>query len=74
MFASWQRADANNSRLTSDDATTNTFSLGYTYSLSKRTAIYGLASYQQLCVPEGREVHGRQRGLAARVLTRRSCR
>lgn len=45
MFASWQRADANNSRLTSDDATTNTFSLGYTYSLSKRTAIYGLASY-----------------------------
>ncbi|CAM4153071.1 porin [Bordetella tumulicola] len=45
IWASWQRADVNNSRLTGDDATSNTFSLGYTYDLSKRTNLYAMGSY-----------------------------
>lgn len=45
IWASWQRADVNNSRLAGDDATSNTYSLGYTYDLSKRTNLYALASY-----------------------------
>jgi len=45
VFASWQRADAKNDRLTGDDATTNIYSLGYTYDLSKRTNLYAYASY-----------------------------
>ncbi|CAP40796.1 porin [Bordetella petrii] len=45
IWASWQRADINNSRLAGDDATSNTFSLGYTYDLSKRTNLYAMGSY-----------------------------
>ena len=45
VFASWQRADAKNDRLTGDDATTNIYSVGYTYDLSKRTNLYTYASY-----------------------------
>ncbi|CAB3709836.1 Outer membrane porin protein [Achromobacter deleyi] len=45
ILASWQRADANNTALTGDDATMNIYSLGYTYNLSKRTNLYALASY-----------------------------
>ncbi|WP_241065354.1 porin, partial [Achromobacter insuavis] len=45
ILASWQRADANNTKLTGDDATMNIFSLGYTYNLSKRTNLYALGSY-----------------------------
>ncbi len=45
MFGSWSRADANNKTLTGDDATSDTFSLGYTYNLSKRTDLYALGSY-----------------------------
>ncbi len=44
-FASWQRADANNKQLTGGDATSNTYSLGYNYNLSKRTDLYAVASY-----------------------------
>jgi predicted porin len=44
-FASWQRADANNKLLTGGDATSNTYSLGYNYNLSKRTDLYAVASY-----------------------------
>ncbi len=44
-FASWQRADANNTALTGGDATSNTYSLGYNYNLSKRTDLYAVASY-----------------------------
>ncbi|MFY2843033.1 porin, partial [Achromobacter ruhlandii] len=45
ILASWQRADANNTSLTGDDATMNIYSLGYTYNLSKRTNLYALGSY-----------------------------
>ncbi|MGB3818364.1 porin [Achromobacter pulmonis] len=45
LMVSWQRADANNTSLTGDDATMNIYSLGYTYNLSKRTNLYALASY-----------------------------
>ncbi|MFY2843031.1 porin, partial [Achromobacter ruhlandii] len=45
IMASWQRADANNTSLTGDDATMNIYSLGYTYNLSKRTNLYALGSY-----------------------------
>lgn len=44
-FASWQRVDANNTSLTGGDSTMNTYSVGYSYNLSKRTDIYALASY-----------------------------
>ncbi len=45
LFGSWQRADVNNTSLTGDDATQNTYSLGYTYDLSKRTNVYAYGSY-----------------------------
>ncbi|MFU1912411.1 porin [Bordetella avium] len=45
VFGSWQRAAPNNSKLTGDDATTNVYSLGYTYDLSKRTNLYAYAAY-----------------------------
>lgn len=45
MFGSWQRVDPNNSNLTGGDSMTNTFGLGYSYSLSKRTSLYAAASY-----------------------------
>lgn len=44
VFASWQRADPKNDRL-GDDVSTDIFSLGYTYDLSKRTNLYAYASY-----------------------------
>ncbi|MBO9328435.1 porin [Achromobacter sp. HZ01] len=45
MFASWQRVDPNGRDLTGGDSTSNTFALGYTYSLSKRTSLYAVGSY-----------------------------
>lgn len=45
VFGSWQRVDANDDRLTGDDATSNTFALGYTYTLSKRSDVYAVAKY-----------------------------
>src|SRR3546814_4039629 len=45
MFGSWQRVDPNNSDLTGGDSTSNTFPLGYSYTLSKRTNIYVAGSY-----------------------------
>jgi len=45
ILASWQRADANNTALTGDDATMNIYSIGYTYNLSKRTNLYAYGSY-----------------------------
>lgn len=45
LFGSWQRVDPNNDLLTGGDSTANTFSLGYSYSLSKRTSVYALGQY-----------------------------
>ncbi|MCD0505597.1 porin [Bordetella petrii] len=45
VFASWQRVDPSNDRLTGGDSTMNVWSLGYTYSLSKRTNLYAYGSY-----------------------------
>ncbi|WMD19728.1 porin [Achromobacter seleniivolatilans] len=45
MFGSWQRVDPNNSDLTGGDSTSNTFALGYSYTLSKRTTMYAVGSY-----------------------------
>lgn len=45
VFASWQHAYANNDHLTGGDATTNIYSVGYTYNLSRRTNLYAYASY-----------------------------
>jgi len=45
MFGSWQRVDPNNNSLTGGDSNTNTFALGYTYALSKRTNVYAVGSY-----------------------------
>ncbi|EFF78353.1 outer membrane porin protein BP0840 [Achromobacter piechaudii ATCC 43553] len=45
MFGSWQRVDPNNSDLTGGDSTSNTFALGYSYTLSKRTTMYAAATY-----------------------------
>ncbi|MEI2417193.1 porin [Orrella sp. JC864] len=47
LFGSWQRADPNSDVLTGDDATQNTYSLGYTYDLSKRTNVYAYGSYSK---------------------------
>ncbi|WZB71641.1 porin [Achromobacter xylosoxidans] len=44
-FASWQRTDINTSRLTGGDATGQTYSLGYSHNLSKRTDLYALVSH-----------------------------
>jgi len=45
VFGSWQMVDPSNDKLTGDDKTTNVFSLGYTYDLSKRTNLYAYGSY-----------------------------
>ncbi|MDM9561334.1 porin [Bordetella petrii] len=45
VFASWQRVDPSNDRLTGGDSTMNVWSLGYTYDLSKRTNLYAYGSY-----------------------------
>jgi GBP family porin len=45
VFGSWQMVDPSNNRLTGGDKTTNVFSLGYTYDLSKRTNLYAYGSY-----------------------------
>jgi len=45
VFGSWQMVDPSNDKLTGGDKTTNVFSLGYTYDLSKRTNLYTYASY-----------------------------
>lgn len=45
VFGSWQRVDPNNSDLTGGDSTTNTFALGYSYTLSKRTSLYAVGNY-----------------------------
>ena len=47
LFGSWQRADPDSDALTGDDATMNTYSLGYTYDLSKRTNLYAYGSYSK---------------------------
>ena len=44
-FASWQRTDINTSRLTGGDAAGQTYSLGYSHNLSKRTDLYALVSH-----------------------------
>lgn len=45
VFGSWQRIDPKNANLNGQDSTVNTYSLGYTYDLSKRTNLYAQASY-----------------------------
>ncbi|MGE8682308.1 MAG: porin [Achromobacter marplatensis] len=51
LFGSWQRVDPSNDNLgvvngrPGADATTNVYSLGYTYDLSKRTNLYAYGSY-----------------------------
>ncbi|OWT68193.1 MULTISPECIES: porin [unclassified Achromobacter] len=48
IFGSWQRLDPNNGNFYAtgnNDETTNVFSLGATYDLSKRTNLYAVASY-----------------------------
>lgn len=48
VFGSWQRMDPNNGNFfaTGDnDSTTNVYSLGVTYDLSKRTNLYAMGSY-----------------------------
>ena len=47
IWTSWQRADVNNDRLAGkgNDATSDVYSVGYTYDLSKRTNLYAMASY-----------------------------
>ncbi|MGE8601542.1 porin [Bordetella trematum] len=45
VFGSWQMVDPSNKKLTGGDETTNIFSLGYTYDLSKRTNLYAYGSY-----------------------------
>lgn len=45
LFGSWQRIDPKNSNLTGDDETSNVYSLGMTYDLSKRTNLYAYGNY-----------------------------
>ncbi|WP_459617541.1 porin [Bordetella sp. 2513F-2] len=45
LFGSWQMIDPKNDRLTGGDETSNVFSLGATYDLSKRTNLYAYGSY-----------------------------
>ncbi len=45
LFGSWQRAEPSNSLLSGDDVTMNTYSLGMTHDLSKRTNVYAYGSY-----------------------------
>lgn len=44
-FASWERVDPNNNSLTGGDSTVNSYTLGYSYNLSKRTDVYAVGSY-----------------------------
>jgi len=45
VFTSWQHIKPKNDKLTNDDETTNVYSVGYTYDLSKRTNLYSYVSY-----------------------------
>ncbi|ARP95970.1 porin [Bordetella genomosp. 13] len=45
LFGSWQMIDPKNDNLTGGDETSNVFSLGATYDLSKRTNLYLYGSY-----------------------------
>ena len=45
LFGSWQRIDPRNDNLTGDDETSNSYSLGLTYDLSKRTNLYAYGNY-----------------------------
>jgi predicted porin len=49
LFGSWQRVDPSNDNyytgVAGNDATTNIYSLGVTYDLSKRTNLYAMGSY-----------------------------
>ncbi|WP_144639601.1 porin [Bordetella genomosp. 13] len=45
VFFSWQNVNPNNDLLTGDDETMNSYSVGYTYDLSKRTNVYAYGSY-----------------------------
>lgn len=45
LFGSWQRIDPKNDRLTGGDETSNAYSLGMTYDLSKRTNLYAYGNY-----------------------------
>ncbi|WP_144639905.1 porin [Bordetella genomosp. 13] len=45
LFGSWQMIDPKNDALTGGDETSNVFSLGATYDLSKRTNLYVYGSY-----------------------------
>lgn len=45
LFGSWQMIDPKNDELTGGDETSNVFSLGATYDLSKRTNLYLYGSY-----------------------------
>jgi len=52
IFGSWQRLDPNNDKYyvaadNGNDKTTNVYSIGATYDLSKRTNLYAVASYAQ---------------------------
>ena len=70
LFASWQRADANNKKLTGGDSASNTYSLGYNYSLSKRTDVYAIASHtSNWAFVDGIKATGR-RGPAPPLLNR----
>jgi len=45
LFGSWQRIDPKNANLTGGDETSNSYSLGMTYDLSKRTNLYAYGNY-----------------------------
>jgi len=45
VFTSFQLVKPKNDRLTGDDETSNVYSVGYTYDLSKRTSLYAYASH-----------------------------
>jgi len=45
VFGSWQRIDPKNDNLTGGDETSNSYSLGTTYDLSKRTNLYAYGNY-----------------------------
>ncbi|VFR41290.1 outer membrane porin [plant metagenome] len=49
LFGSWHRADPNQDvgGVADSDSTQNTYSLGYTYDLSKRTNVYAYGSYSK---------------------------
>lgn len=45
LFGSWQRIDPRNANLTGGDKKSNSYSLGLTYDLSKRTNLYAYGNY-----------------------------